>query len=247
MSQDFYRVEINADSQSDTTSTEGETAEGTTETTTEGAPERPSWLPEKFKSPEEMAKAYEALEKKQGSAKPKTKQPVEPVADDKGKVDMAKVNRELQSNGELSTETRKALETAGINADEHVRGRQAIALNTRREVAAVVGGEEQLDNVRVWAETNLSADEIAVYDGAVATGNLALSKLLLQGINARYVEANGAEPKLQNSETVPSSGSVKPFMSNHEVVKAMQDPRYKKGDRAYIKSVENRLAISKVF
>jgi hypothetical protein len=249
---DFYSVQINADDipPADDKSSEGTEGQENTETTQE-TPERPAWLPEKFKSAEELAKAYENLEKKQGSASTKPKQPVESVADAEGKVDMQKVTREYMSNGELSKETRTALTKAGISEgqiDTHLRGLQAIASETRREVAAAVGGEEQLDNVRVWAEANLSAEEIEAYDGAVKSGNKALAKLLVQGINARYVDANGsAEPTLQKGETVPANTSLKPFTTNQEVVTAMRDPRYKKGDRAYIKSVEQRLAISKVF
>jgi hypothetical protein len=249
---DFYSVQINSDDlpPADDKSSEGtEGTEGKTEGTTE-EPARPSWLPEKFKSPEELAKAYENLEKKQGSSA-KPKQPVEEVADKDGKVDMAKVTREYQANGELSSETRKALEKSGLSAgqiDTHLRGLQAIASETRRDVAAAIGGEEQLDNVRVWAEANLSADEIAAYDGAVKSGNTALAKLLVRGINAQYVEANGsAEPTLQSGETVPSDKGLKPFKTNQEVVEAMRNPKYKKGDREYVRSVERRLAISKVF
>lgn len=251
---DFYSVQINADDlpPADDKAGEGtEGQEGKTEETTE-TPERPSWLPEKFKTAEDFAKSYTELEKKLGqSGKPKAKQPVEEVADKDGKVDMAKVTREYQANGELSSETRKALEKSGLSTgqiDTHLRGLQAIQSETRREVAAAIGGEEQLDNVRVWAEANLSADEIAAYDGAVKSGNTALAKLMMRGINAQYVDANGSdEPKLQAGETIPSDKGLKPFKSNTEVVTAMRDPRYKKGDREYVKSVERRLAISKVF
>lgn len=252
---DFYSVQINADDlpPADDKSSEGTDGQKDSSQATqsnEGEPQRPSWLPEKFKSPEELAKAYENLEKKQ-SAPRKAKAPVEDVADKDGKVDMAKVTREYQANGELSTETRKALVKSGLSdgqIDTHLRGLQAIASETRRTVASAIGGEEQLDNVRAWADTNLEPDEIEAYDSAVKNGNTALAKLLMQGINARYVEANGSdEPKLQIGETIPASTAIKPFKSNNEVITAMRDQRYKKGDREYIRSVEQRLAISKLF
>lgn len=44
------------------------------------AQDRPQWLPEKFKSPEDMAKAYSELEKKQSAAAPKPTAPVAPKA-----------------------------------------------------------------------------------------------------------------------------------------------------------------------
>lgn len=259
---DYYSVQVNAEDLPAVTDsavqtgddkggkTEGTTDEGTTTETQEGTSERPKWLPEKFKSPEDLRKAYDALEKKQSSTA-KSKQVTEAVADKDGKVDMQKVSREYMTNGELSKETRDALTKAGISEgqiDTHVKGLKAIASETRREVASAIGGEEQLDTVRVWAEANLTDDEIGVFDTAVKSGNTALAKLLMQGINARFVEATGTEPTLVKGETIPSvAGGLKAFASTQEVVAAMKDPRYKKGDRAYVQSVERRLAISKVF
>lgn len=225
---------------------------GTTDnSTTEETPsERPAWLPEKFKTAEDFAKSYTELEKKLGqSPTQKTVQtPLEPVADKDGKVDMTKVTREYQERGELSTETVTALEKSGLTKGQietHLRGLKAIASETRREVAGAVGGEEQLDAVRVWAETNLTPAEIKAYDTAVSSGDTALAKLLVQGINARFTEANGSpEPKLLGGEKIPSTTGIKPFASNMEVVQAMKDKRYKAGEPNYVREVERRLAMS---
>jgi len=102
------------------------------------APERPAWLPEKFKSPEDLAKSYEALEKKLGAQKaaeamveqapevtpevdpakaaeesPKTEEqkPADPQAAEAivGPEAFAKYSEEFSKSGELSEESYKAL------------------------------------------------------------------------------------------------------------------------------------------
>jgi hypothetical protein len=107
-----------------------------------GNGERPTWLPEKFKSPEDLAKAYSELEKKQGSAKqapeankaPEGKPAGEPVKGTEGLklpevtpeqktaeaavtgagLKMDELNAEFQKNGSLSEENLKKLEGVGI-------------------------------------------------------------------------------------------------------------------------------------
>ena len=60
-------------------------AQGGADGTSEGSnDERPSWLPEKFKSPEDLAKAYDELQKKLGCIIPEK---VNPFVDDSGHVE----------------------------------------------------------------------------------------------------------------------------------------------------------------
>ncbi len=116
---------------------------GVTQVKTGNGPERPAWLPEKFKSAEDMAKAYSELEKKQGSAgnKPaegKVEEPVktgEPAKGTEGLklpettpeqktaeqavtsagLKMDELNAEFQQKGELSPENLKKLADVGIS------------------------------------------------------------------------------------------------------------------------------------
>ena len=62
---ELHRVEINEKAPNEIEPEEAQTDE-VTETTEEQQTERPEWLPEKFKSAEDMANAYSELEKKLG-------------------------------------------------------------------------------------------------------------------------------------------------------------------------------------
>jgi hypothetical protein len=81
------------------------------------AGERPSWLPEKFKTVEEFVKSHGELEKKLGERKPADAPPagteqkpgVTAEAAKAAGIDMAALNTEFSRNGELSAETLKTL------------------------------------------------------------------------------------------------------------------------------------------
>ena len=57
---------LNAESPTEEVSAEAEPSVETQAQEPEAAPERPEWLPEKYKSPEDLAKAYKELESKLG-------------------------------------------------------------------------------------------------------------------------------------------------------------------------------------
>ena len=68
---ELHRVEINEKAPNEIEPTEEkpqEQAQAETEELPQEQSDRPEWLPEKFKSPEDMSKAYAELEKKLGQA-----------------------------------------------------------------------------------------------------------------------------------------------------------------------------------
>ena len=92
---------------------------------TEQDAERPEWLPEKFKSVEDMAKAYSALESKLGQPQEETEETEEEVSTESSASEVAEVlgangidfdvlQQEYQELGGLSAEAYEALEEAGF-------------------------------------------------------------------------------------------------------------------------------------
>lgn len=210
--------------------------------------ERPAWLPEKFKTAEDFAKAYGELESKLGKPKaddaPKAPTPEEAKA--KG-IDLAALTAEYKENGELSKENLAKLEAAGFtkaHVDQFIAGEGAKAAAVRSEFAELAGGDEQLDKVLEWAKTGLDVDEQAAYDELLDAGKAAAAKLVFKSIVERYTADVGSEPSLVEGERTPSMTGVKPFLSDEQVVAAMNDPRYKAGDKAYHAQVQRRLSIS---
>jgi hypothetical protein len=226
-------------------------------------PSRPAWLPEKFKTAEDMAKSYGELEKKLGAAKPDASTndgkgpatvPVTPVpavpADvlavaTAAKLDIAAMSTEFAQTGKLSDASMKSLTDAGLTADQvksYVDGQTAIAAQTHAEIAAVAGGDDALKSVIEWAKANLSADDQAAYDAAIKTGNKGIVKMALAGVVSQYKAANGSPPAAPVNTAVPAATEEEfpGFKSNAEMTKAMADPRYAK-DPAYNAMVAKRV------
>ena len=215
--------------------------------------ERPAWLPEKFKTPEELAKSYGELEKKLGG-----KTPPETPAPEKGKapevtpteLDMAPFAEEFAKDGKLSADSLSKLKAAGISekmANQYIAGQQALAEQITREVTAAAGGEEALKAAMEWANANMGENDKRAFNAATASGDLAAAKLAIQGLVAEYTRATGADPSfITNGEERSTAGSFPPFASQAEVTEAMSDKRYKT-DPAYRKKVEQRLANTNMF
>lgn len=235
--------------------------------------ERPQWLPEKFKSAEDLAKAYSELEKKfsqpkaepvkaEEAAKPQAKEGEEgkspeldePVKEDEApkadssKVDLTPFHNEWADKGELSEDSFTKLESMGFPKElvqQYITGFQATQAQEAQTIYAETGGQEGYKAMTEWAAQTMSPQEIAAYDGLVTGGDINAAKIAAKGLYAQYVAANGQPPKLL-SGTPSRRDANSPFRSSAEVVAAMSDPRYK-SDAAFRKDVEERLAKSDVF
>ena len=211
--------------------------------------ERPEWLDEKFKSPEDLAKAYAELEKKQSSDKEDSKTPDEEKGDEpapKINDSISKAQEQYAETGELTDKMVVELEKAGIPPDfvnAYIAGQEAIATGQALEVQETIGGRANYEAMTEWASENLSDADIAAYDDIVTGGTMEQAKMAVQGMYARFLSGGGKAPNLAQGST--SGDSVKPFGSAAQVTEAMRDPRYK-NDPAYRQTVEKRIAVSNV-
>lgn len=226
--------------------------------------ERPEWLPEKFKSVEDLAKAYGELEKKISQPKtPEAKKEgesdelAEPVkegeekeaekAPESSKVDLTPFHNEWAEKGELTPESFDKLEKMGFPKElvqQYITGFQATQQQEAQSIYKETGGEESYKAMTQWAAQNMSQDEINAYDAIVTGGDINAARIAAKGLYAQYVAANGQPPKLIGGQPKGTSG-VQAFRSTAEVVKAMSDPRYA-NDPAFRKDVERRLEMSSV-
>jgi len=218
--------------------------------------ERPAWLPEKFKSPEDMASAYKELETKLSQGKQSEAKPeltIKEATQEEAKVEAAKAGvdygafeQEFQTNGSLSVESYQKLEAAGISrdmVDAYIQGQVALASQIQTEVFSTVGGPENYSQMTTWAATNLTKGELAAYNKAMDYGSVDEIKLAVQGLQARYTKANGSEPTLLGGSTSTTSGDV--FRSTQELTRAMANPLYKT-DPAYREDVIAKLSRSNI-
>ena len=104
---------------------------------------RPEWLPEKFKSAEELVASYQELEKKLGQPKQEAEETIteeqrETIQEqenevaqvmDKAGLDFNVFQKEYEENGELSNEAYDALSKAGFPktlVDTWIQGQEAL-------------------------------------------------------------------------------------------------------------------------
>lgn len=217
--------------------------------------DRPEWLPEKFKSPEDLAKAYAELEKKQSKPAdaPKADAPPADAEDQqvakelqsKG-LDLDEFAAEFSKSGELSQDSYEQLEKAGYPrniVDQYVEGQKARAALYESEVKSVAGGDKSFAEMVDWAKANLSPQEIAAYNAAIDSGDPNQAKLAVSGVYQRFSTARPQEPSLFKGSTAAASSDV--YESVAQMQKDMANPDYKT-DPAFRAKVQAKLGRSNI-
>jgi hypothetical protein len=220
---------------------------------------RPEWLPEKFKSPEEMANAYKSLESKLGSKEPEAPATTEVALDAEAPkpdevaeelssrgLDFTTFSDEFAANGSLSDESYGALEAKGIDramVDQYIAGQRATAAAYEGEVKQSIGGAEEFDAMVAWAQSNVSNADLASYNKAVASGDPSAARLAVKGMHAQYKESRGSEPKLLKGANGTTASDL--YESVQQMTKDMRDPLYKT-DPAFRRKVEAKISRSNI-
>lgn len=212
--------------------------------------ERPSWLPEKFKSAEDLAAAYAELEKRQGKPKDKPAEKkddtleipdvAEAALEEKG-IDLSGLQAEYAENGDLKEETYERLGKAGFSRDDvntYIAGQLALVERTRTEAFGLVGGEDTFSAMQEWASVNLTASEKAAFNNAVK-GDAAAREMAILGLHAKYTRTVGTEGRPVHGGAA-GNASGDHFESRAQLVAAMNNPLYAK-DPAYRKTVADKL------
>ena len=256
---ELHRVEINEKAPNEI-EPETTNVDETVEASEEQQTERPEWLPEKFKSAEDMANAYSELEKKLGQpASEEQQQEEEPQQTEENENEndkpeagnyneaVVEASKEFfENDGQLSEETYQKLEKVGLPrdlVDSYAAGQQALLQNEEAQIKGVAGGE--YDQMAEWANEHLPSEEVDAFDEAVTSGSVQQAKLAVQGLYARYQNATGSRPKTLVQGAV-SGSSTMPFKSMQELARAQSDPRYRANDKAYHEEIDRRLAVSNI-
>jgi len=252
---DYQKVEVN-----EPTPNEIEPQEDVQEDVQDS--DRPEWLPEKFKTAEDMAKAYGALESKLGAGtddneeqatnEEETNETTDDTEENPSDITATQTLIEdaskefFENEGALKDETYEALAKAGLSrelVDNFARGQAALQENESSQIKAAANGD--YDAMSEWASKTLSDEEMNTFNDVVNNGTIEHAKLAVSGLHARYrAEVGGNQPKLVTGNTTGTS--TMPYQSMQEVSRAMQDPRYKSGDKAYHAEVDRRLAVSNI-
>ena len=204
---------------------------------------RPNWLPEKFKSAEDMAKAYSELEKKQSTETTDEPNMQQMRADAEASEGMNKFYNEYQDKGELSQNSYDELSKMGLDkslVDGYIAGQQSIANTEVQQIHNTVGGEANYTKVIEFAQTLGKAEQDA-FNETLDTGSIEQVKMAVQAIASR-AGVNAEQPQsMINGDSIETNSDI--FESSAQVIDAMNDPRYAK-DPAFRKLVEEKIARS---
>ena len=222
----------------------------------------------KFKSAEDLEKAYKELEKKLGQKQEPTQEEgtdseeksEAEAEEDSEEADeqseevqaILKASEEYYSNdNQLSPETLQKLKE--LPSEKLVEAYLELQKNApavaakpisdaeAQEIVKSVGGQDAYNETLAWAAENLTPNEVAAYDNVVNSGNKDAIFFAVQALNQRYRDAVGFEGKQVSGKAVKNT--IKGFRSQAELARAISDPRYR-NDPAYRLDVEEKLAAS---
>lgn len=224
----------------------------------------------KFKSAEDLERAYKELEKKLGQ--PKEESTEEPTDSEDAASDeeaespaeesdeggeeaapeklLSKATEEFYSEEGLSEDTLKSLKElsseelvdAYIKLQENAPTQEAISSEDADAIIKEVGGQDVYKQTLEWAADNLTPDEVAAYDHVINTGSYEAVKFAVQALTLRAKYEGGFEGQPVSGKAVRAQGP-KGFRSQAELASAISDPRYRT-DPAYRLEVQDRLANS---
>ena len=213
--------------------------------------ERPEWLDEKFESPEEMAKAYKALQQKMSKPKAEKKESAkteEASAPEATTGAIEDARSEFAESGELSDKAFDALEKAGLPrsfVEQYIAGQQAMSVQQAATIQESIGGAGNYEAMSEWASENLADGDLDAFNDIVEGPSVEQARVAVKGLYAQFQAAGGKGPALVQGSTSGDAG-VKPFGSTAQVTEAMRDPRYA-SDPAYRENVEKRMSVSSIF
>ena len=212
------------------------TAEETTQPEEGNPVERPEWLPNKFESSEELAKAYGQLEKKFSSKQ----------AEEQGLLtteDFQQYSEEYSKEGGLADKTYEDLAKRGLSrelVDNYIKGQETLQAQVVQDMYGIAGGEENYKAMIDWAAENLDQEELDAFNTAVQ-GDVGATKLAIRGLHSQFSAATGggSTPALIQGGKPTQVGG---YGSTYEMTEDMKDPRYKAGDVKFHAYVEKRIA-----
>jgi len=222
----------------------------------------------KYKSQEELEKAYIELQKMQSQPSKSEEQVTETPQGtakeiygdlvgsklEEAGVDYSNMNERWQKNGKLEDSDYESLQGAGFSRDmveSYLDGLQyratkdnELSVQQATDLQNEYGGAERYKEMVTWAGQNFNEQERAAYDKAMKSTDVNYVKLAVDGLQARYMAATDQEPRLIGGRS-SRGGSNDKFESNAQLVEAMNDPRYQK-DSAYRKKVSEKLGRSNI-
>ncbi len=233
---------------------------------TEASNEDAGLIAGKFKSQEDLVRAYNELQSKLGQDTPESEEEPseeptegseeEPVSEEEevseASAVVSRASEAYLSKGELTEESIEELSKLDSKdlikaymtqyaANQAAAQTQAVTAEAEKSILDSVGGKESYQQIVQWAANNLDPAEVASYNEVTNSGNVAAIRFAVEALSTRYKNAEGYEAPLVTGRKAPAVNNT--FRSHAELSRAISDPRYST-DPAYRSDVEAKLARS---
>jgi len=201
----------------------------------------------KYKSAQDLEKAYVELQKKLGEsneepeATAEEEEETQPEETPVAETLLSEASQQFEETGTLTEEmmsrftdmsSQELVETYMKMQQNAPQAPEPVEL-TDKDVLTIkesVGGEAQYDKLMDWANSNMQQHQVDAFDDIISTGNVEAIQLVVEGLKSRYEASNGYEGRMLSGKAARETSDV--FRSQAELVQAMSDPRYDR-DPAY--------------
>ena len=225
------------------------------------AAEQDTLLAGKYKTAEDLEKAYKELESKLGQqdaepeqAEPEAETESEPSSLSDNASIITEASDEFYNNdGKLTPETLEKFK--GMSSEDLVNAYievtnspdwqanapsqvEDVTESQINEVKNFAGGDKAYTDMVTWAGQNLDQKTIATFDEIISKGNIDAIKFAVQGLKSQYQNAVGFEGTMVQGKAPQNTRDV--YRSQAELVAAMSDRRYD-NDPAYRQDVIAKL------
>jgi hypothetical protein len=219
----------------------------------------------KFKSQDELLKAYNELQSKLGTPEP-TENEGEPEDPTESPQEGMEEPEEISENVKTFTDIAARFDEAGGLNEEDVAtltsmdskslietyfkyhavqtaklAQDQVTSAQLKTIRDSVGGDEAYGEMIQWASQNLSSDEVDSFNSVANSNNAAALGFAVEALSNRWKSVEGYEAPLVTGKKATTTGKV--FRSQAELGRAIADPRYST-DPAYRQDVEEKLARS---
>lgn len=192
-----------------------------------------------------------------GSETPKPDEPSQDEAAkalaDKAGVDITPYRTEFETTGDVKPESRAAIVEAfkkvlpdmdwDAAVNDYIEGKKALVNNDRAMVMEAAGGEDTYAKMVQWAAVALPAEQVAVYNKQVESGDRHATLFAVEGLRAKYEAAVGRDPRLLKGTGMPTT--VGGYRNVAEWQRDVRNPQYKT-DPNFRDEVQRRLAASNI-
>ena len=203
----------------------------------------------KFKSQDDLLKAYQELEKKQSQGNPEGEGQTPPT-DDSGASEgdseppatpnFTDFEQEFVQNGKLSDDSYSKLEGMGFSkdqVDQYIAGQSHYADSVKSQIHGIAGGEEQYSELIQWASVNMDQAAIKEYNDAVDAMDVSKMQRSLEYMKLKKGEATPSPARRIEGES--GGTGMQPFADKNEWQRAQTNRLYGK-DRQYTNMVDQR-------